>query len=264
MRVLTVLALLFLIAAPLQAHAASGHDVSYRDGETELQGYWVDARNLPERDHKPAPVVLIVHQWMGLTDYEKARAEQLADLGYNAFAVDMYGKGVRPANTDEAGKTAGIYKNDPGLARRRMAVALAFARAQTGVDPGKVAVIGYCFGGAMALELARSGADIRGAVTFHGDLSTKEPVSKSGIIRARIAVHHGADDPHVTQEAVDNFIKEMKAANADWTLTEYAHAVHAFTQKNAGNDPSKGAAYNAEADKHSWEALVAFLKEIFA
>ncbi len=264
MRVLLALILLCLVISPVRAIAATGHDVSYRDGNAELQGYWVEARGLPERDHKPAPVVLIVHQWMGLTDYEKGRAEQLADLGYNAFAVDIYGKGVRPANTDEAGKTAGIYKNDPALARRRVTAALDFARTQTGVDPKKVAVIGYCFGGAMALELARSGADILGAVTFHGDLSTKAPVTKPGVIKARIAVHHGADDPHVTQEAVDDFIKEMKAANADWTLTEYAHAVHAFTQKNAGNDPSKGVAYNAEADRHSWDALVAFLKEIFA
>src|SRR5262249_37894082 len=109
MRILLALILLGLITTT-PARAATGHDVSYRDGNTELQGYWVDARNLPERDHRPAPVVLIVHQWMGLTDYEKGRAEQIADLGYNAFAVDMYGKGVRPANTDEAGKTAGIYK----------------------------------------------------------------------------------------------------------------------------------------------------------
>lgn len=262
MRTLLAFILLGVIAVS-PASAETGKDVSYHDGDTELQGYWVDARGLPERDHKPAPVVLIVHQWMGLTDYEKGRAEQLANLGYNAFAVDMYGRGVRPTSTDEAGKIAGIYKNDPALARRRVSAALDFARTQAGIDPGKIAVIGYCFGGAMALELARSGADIRGAVTFHGDLSTKAPAAK-GVIKARIAVHHGADDPHVTQEAVDSFIKEMKAADADWTVTEYAHAVHAFTQKNAGNDPSKGAAYNADADRRSWEALLAFLKEIFS
>lgn len=260
----TLLAFLFLcISVIAPAHAATGHDISYRDGDTELQGYWVDAQGLPERDHKPAPVVLIVHQWKGLTDYEKSRAEQLAGLGYNAFAIDMYGKSVRPTDSAEAGKTAGIYKNDPALARRRLTAALDFARTQTGVDRDRIAVIGYCFGGAMALELARSGADIKGAVTFHGDLSTKAPAAKDAI-KARVAVHHGADDPHVTQEAVDIFIKEMKAADANWTLTEYAHAVHAFTQKDAGNDPSKGAAYNADADKHSWESLVAFLKEIFA
>jgi dienelactone hydrolase len=266
MRVLTALFLsLFLMTSlPARANdtAFKGRDVSYHDGGAALQGYWADAQNLPGRDHKPAPLVMIVHQWRGLGSYEKGRADQLAALGYNAFAVDMYGKGVRPADDKAAGAEAGKYKNDPALARRRITAALDFARAQPGIDPGRIVVIGYCFGGAMALELARSGADIRGVVTFHGDLTTNAPVTKPGIIKARIEVHHGADDPHVTQKAVANFIGEMKTADADWTLTQYAHAVHAFTQKDAGDDPSKGVAYNAEADRESWAALLMFLKDV--
>jgi len=145
-----------------------------------------------------------------------------------------------------------------------MTAALTFARNQPGVDPKRIAVIGYCFGGAMALELARSGANLSGVATFHGDLTTRDPVTKPGIIKAPIEVHHGADDPHVTQKAVTDFMAEMKAADADWTLTQYAHAVHAFTQKDAGNDPSKGVAYNAKADARSWTALLSFLQEVFS
>jgi dienelactone hydrolase len=258
---IAVLISFLLIPSPACALTGSmGHDITYKDGETELEGFWIDAASA---GGKAVPTILIVHQWMGLTDYEKGRARQLASLGYNAFAVDMYGKGIRPSNTDAAGKEAGKYKNNPALARKRITAALDFARAQKGVDPQRIVVIGYCFGGAMALELARSGADIRGVVSFHGDLATKSPAEKNAI-RAKIAVHHGADDPHVTQQAVQKFIAEMKAANADWTLTQYAHAVHAFTQKDTGNDPSKGVAYNAEADAQSWAAFLAFLKDVFA
>lgn len=242
---------------------AAGNAIEYNDDATPLEGYWAPSA-CESSAAQNKPTILIVHQWKGLTDNEKMRADMLAAQCYNAFAIDMYGKGVRPASDEEAGKLAGQYKNDLALAHRRLKAALDFANKQPGVDKNHIAVIGYCFGGTMALELARIGADIDGAVSFHGALATKEPVTKPGIIKASIQVHHGAADPLVPQEEVAGFINEMKAADADWSLTQYAHAVHAFTQKEAGNDLSKPVAYDEKADKRSWEATLNFLKEIFS
>lgn len=250
------------IAAAFPLHSAfAGETMIYKDGETELEGYWQPSA-CPVDKSAPRPTVLIVHQWMGLTDNEKMRADLLSKQCYNAFAVDMYGKGIRPANTDEAGRQATIYKSDPVLARKRITAALDFAKTLPGVDQNNIAVIGYCFGGTIALELARSGADVKGAVSFHGGLGTKAP-AQTGAIKSSIQVHHGADDPLVPPEEVKTFIDEMNAAKADWAMTHYAHAVHAFTQKEAGDDPSKGVAYNEKADKRSWASTLDFLKEIF-
>lgn len=254
--------LAFIIVAltfiPLSAYA--GETVSYKDGNVELEGYWSASTC---KTSEPAPVVLVIHQWKGLGAYEKRRSDMLADLCYNAFAVDMYGKGIRPANTNDAGKEATKYKTNSPLARQRINAALDYAKTRAGVDSSKIAAIGYCFGGTMALELARSGADIDGVVSFHGGLSTPQPLTKPDIIKASVQINHGADDPLVSAEEVNNFIKEMNTAKADWSLTSYAHAVHSFTEKEAGNDPSKGVAYNEKADIRSWANATAFLKEIF-
>ena len=185
----------------------------------------------------------------------------LAAQCYNAFAVDMYGKGIRPGNYDEAGAQAGKYKSDPALARRRIKAALDYVRTRTDINPARIGVIGYCFGGSMALELARSGADINSVISFHGGLSTPAPATKPGSIKAAIQIHHGAADPHVPPDEVAAFKAEMTAADADWSMTQYPGAVHAFTQKSAGNDPSTGVAYNAEADRLSWAAALDFLRE---
>ncbi|MCB1153373.1 dienelactone hydrolase family protein [bacterium] len=232
--------------------------VEYKDGDTVLEGYvaWDDTYT----DDRPG--ILIVHQWMGLTDYEKSRAKQLADLGYVAFAVDVYGKGVRPADPKEAGKQAGIYKGDRDLYRRRLQVGLEELKKQKGVDASKIAAIGYCFGGTGVLELARSGADIAGVVSFHGGLDNPRPKDAANI-KAKVLVFHGGKDPYVPQKDVDAFWKEMNTTNVDWTLTIYSDAVHAFTQKAAGNDPSVGAAYNERADRLSWEGMREFFVRIF-
>lgn len=254
-------ALSLFFAFPFNS-AHAGETMIYKDGDVELEGYWQPSACTAEQ-HYSAPTVLIIHQWMGLTDNEKMRAEMLSKNCYNAFAVDMYGKGIRPANTDEAGKQATLYKTDSALGRQRITAALEFVKTLPNVDANKIAVMGYCFGGTMALELARSGADVKGAISFHGALATPAPVTTPGTIKAALQIHHGADDPLVPQTEVQAFTKEMNAANADWSLTQYAHAVHAFTQKEAGNDPSKGVAYNEKADKRSWAAALDFLKEIF-
>lgn len=232
-------------------------DVEYKDGDVILQGY------LAYDDSKVnSPGVLIVHQWKGLTDYEKMRAGQLAELGYVAFAVDVYGKGVRPATPEEAGKQAGKYRSDVNLLRSRVNAGLNELRKQSFVDANNISAIGYCFGGGGALELARSGADIKGAVSFHGTLKTVAPEDAKNI-KCKILVLHGAIDPNVPEQDVIGFKKEMEDANVDYVLTQYSGAVHSFTQPSAGNDPSKGSAYNEKADKRSWIAMKEFFDEIF-
>ncbi len=258
-QIAALIVLTMLAIAPFQT-AIAGEPVIYKDGDIELEGYWVASACAD----KPslAPTVLVIHQWKGLGDNEKMRADMLSKQCYNAFAVDMYGKDVRPADNDAAGKEAGIYKNDPALARRRITAALDYVRSRPDVDKTRIAAIGYCFGGTMALELARSGADVKSVISFHGGLATKAP-AEPGVIKASVQVHHGAVDPFVPPEEVEGFIAEMNNANADWALTQYAHAVHAFTHKDAGNDPSKGMAYDAKADKRSWDAALDFLKDAF-
>ncbi len=233
--------------------------VEYRDGETVLEGFvaWDSARTT-----KTVPGVLVVHQWMGLTDYEKGRCRQLAELGYVAFAVDIYGKGIRPDNFGAAGKEAGKYKSDRELFRRRLNLGLAELRNQAGVDAGKIAAIGYCFGGTGAIELARSGAKISGVVSFHGGLDSPTPADGKNVA-AKLLVCHGADDPFVPAAEIEAFRTEMNAAKVDWQMIFYAGAVHSFTQTMAGNDNSTGAAYNESADRRSWVAMQAFFAEIF-
>lgn len=232
--------------------------IEYRQGDTVLEGYLAYNTSGPARK----PGVLIVHEWTGLGPYVKNRAEQLARLGYVAFAADIYGKGVRPNNPKDAGATAAIYKNDRALLRERVKAGLEELHRQEGIDPGRIAAIGYCFGGTTVLELARSGADVKGVVSFHGGLDTPSPQDAKNI-RAKVLVLHGADDPNVPAEQVKAFEDEMRGGNVDWQLVKYSKAVHSFTNPDAGIDNSKGAAFNAEADYRSWEAMKSFFMEIF-
>ena len=209
------------------------------------------------------PAVLVIHQWTGLTDYEKQRSRMLAELGYNVFAADIYGKGVRPV-PPAAGQEAGKYKGDRKLYRGRLNAGLAVLQKDERTDAAKIAAIGYCFGGTGALELARSGADIAGVVSFHGGLDTAEGLSAGkGEVKAKVLACHGADDPFVPAPQVQAFEQEMRDSGADWQLVAYGSAVHSFTQKMSGDDPSKGSAYNEKADKRSWEAMKGFFAEIF-
>jgi dienelactone hydrolase len=245
-----------ILAGSLQAKIVT-QDLEYMDGKTVCQGY------LAYDDTKTsAPGILIAHQWMGLTDYEKGRARQIAELGYVALAADIYGKGVRPSNMGDAGKLAGKYKGDRALLRSRMQAALAALKAQKNVDPSQTAAMGYCFGGTSVLELARSGADTLGVVVFHGGLDSPTPADGRNI-KAKILVLHGADDPFSSPKDIAAMEAEFKAAKVDYQVTFYSGAVHAFTQPLAGNDPSKGIAYNEQADKRSWIAMRDFYNEIF-
>lgn len=208
------------------------------------------------------PGVLVFPEWWGLTDYAKARAQQLAQLGYVAMAVDVYGNGQTTEDPKQAAEWATVYKSDRKLFRARCTQALDTFRKLREVDPNNVGAIGYCFGGTAVLELARSGANLKAVVSFHGDLATPTPADAVNI-RAKVLVCHGAVDPFVPQKVVADFQTEMENAKVDYVLAEYAHAVHSFTNPAAGRDPAKGMAYNAAADARSWVAMKDFLEEAF-
>jgi len=255
--------LLFLIIAGLfLASNADAEVVSemleYKHGDTVLEGYLAYDDSIKGK----RPGIIIVHEWKGIGPYVKRRAEQLASLGYIAFAADIYGKGVRPQTDDEAAKTASIYKDNRKLIRARIDAGLELLKKQKLTDTGRIAAIGYCFGGTTVLELARSGADVAGVVSFHGGLDTPNPDDAKNI-KAKVLVLHGGDDPFVPIEHVIAFQNEMRKAGVDWQVVIYGGAVHSFTVPDAGNDQSKGAAYNEKADKRSWDVMVQFFKEIF-
>jgi len=233
--------------------------IEYRDGDVVLEGFvaWD-----PAAVSQSAPGVLVVHQWMGLTDYEQSRCHQLAELGYVALALDVYGKGVRPENPQAASKLAGVYKSDRKLYRKRLNLGLDQLKKLPGVDSTKLAAIGYCFGGTGVLELARSGAAVQGVVSFHGGLDSPTPEDGKNI-RAKVLVLHGEDDPFVPKEDIAAMQQEFNAAGVDWQMVIYSQTVHSFTQPAAGSDNSRGAAYNERSDKRSWLAMQQFFHELF-
>lgn len=253
---------LFLLAAfsaSLSAAAIRTESVTYKHGKTSLEGYLA----YDDAVKGPRPGVIVVHEWYGLNDFAKKKAEEVAALGYVALAADIYGKGVRPTTQEEAGKQSSKYKADRELMRGRAGAALKALTGDSRVDGRKIAAIGFCFGGTVALELARAGAELAGAVSFHGGLATPEPEDARNI-KAKVLVLHGADDPHSPKAEVDAFIEEMNKGNVDWELDLYSGAVHAFTNPNAGTDPAKGVAYNKQAAERSWQRMTAFFDEIFA
>lgn len=233
--------------------------VEYKQGNTVLEGYLA----YDDAVQGKRPGVLVVHERNGLGSYVKGRAEQLAKLGYVAFAIDMYGKGIRPTNPQDAAAQTKIYRADRQLMRSRATAGLAVLQKHPLTDPNRIAAIGYCFGGGTVLELARSGAPIAGVVSFHGNLDTPNPADARNI-KAKVLVLHGAIDPYVPKEQIAAFAQEMSDAKVDWQLVAYGGAVHSFTNPESGNDPSKGAAYNAEADRRSLNDMQQFFTEIFA
>ena len=258
MKLLATVGLFFLLPSLALATVRS-EPLGYKVGETQFEGviYFDDADATPRR------AVLVVHEWWGLNDYAKKRAEQLAQMGYVAFAVDMYGKGVNAKTMEEAAKMSGALKaGDRKVMRERINAALTILKTRKEVDPKKIASIGFCFGGTVSLELARSGAEIAGVVGFHAGLSTPNAEDAKNI-KAKVLICTGADDPFVKPEEVTGFIDEMKKAKVNYEVNVYGGAVHTFTNPAAGNDPSKGQAYNAQAERRSWEKMRDFFGEIF-
>lgn len=255
MRMLTVTVML-IAAVPAARAALHTETVSYRDGDVELKGHLAYDESVEGR----RPGVLVVHEWTGLGEHPKTSARGLAELGYVAFAVDMYGGGKVTADTKEAAALSGNIKRHPDLARSRFTAALETLRGHPVCDPRRIAAIGYCFGGTVVLEMARSGLDLAGVVSFHGGLASAIPQQERRL-KASVLACHGADDPHVPEEEVAAFGEEMRGLGADWQLNIYGGAVHSFTNPDAD---SESARYDPEAARRSWEAMKAFLREVFA
>lgn len=230
--------------------------IDYFDGDIRLQGYLAcdDAHSGPQ------PAVLIAHPWAGRNEFVMDKARQLAALGYVGFALDMYGEARVGVGNEECSALMMPFMQDRALLQRRMLCALDAVRNQPSVDAARIAAMGFCFGGLCVLDLARTGADLRGVVSFHGLL--KPPGNTVGQrIRAKLLVLHGHDDPMGPVADVVNLEKELTEAGADWQVHVYGNTMHAFTNPQA-NDPGFGTVYNATADSRSWRSLLNFLAEV--
>lgn len=230
--------------------------VKYSDGSQVLNGFEIS----PAKKSNQKPGILILPAWMGIDQHSKNTAESLANLGYYAFIADIYGEGNYPKDYAEAGKNAGYYKQNISIYQKRIALALE-QLIKSGANPNNIVVIGFCFGGTGALEAARGHMNVQGVVSFHGGLG-KDATRATEPITAKVLACHGADDPYVSKEEVTAFQQEMRDAKADWEMIYYANAVHSFTDPAAGNDNSKGAAYNEKAAKRSFEHMKVFLNEV--
>lgn len=232
--------------------------VEYKDGDQVLAGIMVYDAAIKNKK----PTVLIVPNWMGISDETKSKAEFVAKLGYIAFAVDMYGKGNKPKNSEEAGKFMENFKNNREALSNRAHAAIEYLKTEKNVDVNKLAAIGFCFGGTIALEMARNGEDLKAVVSFHGGLATDD-VSLAKNIKGKVLVLHGAIDPFVKPEEVNTFLKEMNDAKVDYELVHYGGVVHSFTDKTAGTDISKGTAYNEKVEAKSLKAMQELFEEVF-
>jgi dienelactone hydrolase len=255
----TAFACALLVLAIVTARAeVKTETVEYKDGDATLKGFLAyDTAAVQGK----RPGVLVVPEWWGVNDYAKSRAEQLAKLGYVAFVADIYGDGFITTDVKVAGERAGQAK-EKGWLRSRGKLALEQLRKQPLVDSEKIAAIGYCFGGTTVLELARAGEDLKGVVSFHGALDTKQP-AKAGDVKPKILVLHGAADPLVPPDQVKAFEQEMNQARADYEIIPFEGAKHSFTNPDADKVGMPAVAYNKAADEKSWRDMQAFIHEVF-
>ncbi|MFL6713268.1 MAG: dienelactone hydrolase family protein [Sulfurifustis sp.] len=238
--------------------AVKGQEVEYKAGDTVLKGYiaYDDAVKTKR------PAVLVVHEWWGHDKHARNSARKLAEAGFVGFALDMYGEGKQAHHPKDAGEMSGQIRKNLPLMQARFDAARDYLGKQPMVDPAHIGVIGYCFGGAVALDMARQGEDLPAVVTFHGVLGTEHP-AQSGKIKGKVLVLTGADDPFVPKQQVEGFEQEMKSAGADYKVIAYPGAKHAFTNPAATANGKKfnlPLEYNAQADKQSWSEAIAFLK----
>jgi len=230
--------------------------VEYRHGGTLLEGMLA----YDDTVRSPRPGVLISHAWAGRSPFECAKARALAELGYAGFALDLYGKGVLGKGPDENMKLMQPFMQDRAKLQGRMKSALSAFQSQPEVDKDRIVAMGFCFGGLCVLDMARSGADVRGVVSMHG-LFNAPGNTRGEKITAKVLALHGNDDPMVPVAQVEEFEKELTEAGADWQIHVYGNTMHAFTNPEA-NDPGRGTVFNADADRRSWKALLNFLEEV--
>jgi dienelactone hydrolase len=255
-----LLALAFLIPFTLSAKVV-GKTIDYKAGNVTLKGYL--AYNTAYKGKRPG--IVVVHEWWGLTKYPKMRARMLAQLGYVAFAADMYGDGKTANNPTDAGKYAGESMKDSSLFMSKFVAALDYLKSDKHVDPAKIGAIGYCYGGGVVLNMASAGVDLKGVVSFHGTLAAVKPPQK-GNVKAKILVCAGGADKFNSEKDIEKFKAEMKDAGAALQYVTYKGAEHAFTNPDAtklGKKFKIPIAYNKKADKESWVAMKKFFKEVF-
>jgi dienelactone hydrolase len=251
---------LAVIAASAQGEIR-GEAVEYSAGGTTMRGYLAYDDGLSGK----RPGILVVHEWWGHDEYARRRARMLAELGYVALAVDMYGEGKRAQHPDDAKKFSGEIGKNMALGRERFLAARKVLQGHRFTDPGRIGAVGYCFGGGVVLQMARDGMDLGGVASFHGGLTTTDP-AKPGAVKARVLVLTGADDKFAPPEQVEGFEKEMKAARADFRVVSYPGALHGFTNPAADDYARKfnmPIGYSADADAKSWAEMQKFFKEIF-
>ena len=253
-----VTVMLTLASAACGGTRVETRDVQYTQGETPLTGFV--AWNAAARGKRPG--VLVVHEWWGHNEHARRAARRLAEAGYVGFALDMFGAGKVTTHPDSAAAFVNGALKDPAVLAARFNAALEQLKQDPHVDPERIAAIGYCFGGAVVLGMARSGADLDAVVSFHGALATMSPATP-GSVKARVLVLTGAADPMVPPELVTAFSDEMKAAGARFEVVSYPGAKHGFTNPDAGSFGMPALAYDAEADRQSWAAMLRVLAEVF-
>jgi len=255
----TILMLMMLVTSA--GAEIRGEPVDYKAGNVTMKGYLAYDDSITGK----RPGILVVHEWWGHDEYARRRARMLAELGYTALAVDMYGEGKQANHPDDAGKFSGEIRKNRELGRERFLAAMKVLRDNGNTDPERIGAIGYCFGGSVVLQMARDGMDLAGVASFHGGLTTTAP-AKPGVVRAKILVLHGADDQFITPEQIEDFKREMEAAGAIYQFILYPGAKHSFTNPDADTYAEKfeiPLGYSADADKKSWSEMQSFFKDIF-
>lgn len=261
MKELLLFAGLMLVAAPASHAAVQGREVTYSTNGTALKGYIA----YDDATKGKRPGILVVHEWWGHNEYARKRARMLAERGYTALAVDMYGDGKQANHPDDAGKFAKEVSQNAALARARFEAALELIKKEKTVDAASIGAIGYCFGGSVVLNMARMGEPLKAVASFHGGLSTQQPAER-GKVKARIASFTGEDDPMIPATQVAAFRQEMENAGVNYKVVTYPGATHAFTNPAAdelGKKFNLPLAYNAAADHASWDEGLAFLADAF-
>lgn len=231
--------------------------ITYQHAGTELEGVlaWDDSKS------SPRPGILVVHEWWGLNDYAKSRAKQLAEMGYVAFALDMYGQGKVTNHPAQAGEWAGQIRENTDAWKARALAGLEILKQQPYVDNSKLAAIGYCFGGSTVLQLGYANVGLKGVASFHGALTP--PSEEGDDIATKILICHGANDAFISEDSAQTIRQALTKRNADWQMIYYANARHGFTNPNAGDYGLDNLKYDKAADERSWEAMDEFFEELF-